>query len=137
MLDNRMLELADYWILVKKRGIAQPYEIRVNDFNGKIARKPLPGEEHISFPDLPGNDPDKRYLDNIKDEKVKSGGMKSIPLDEHNEAIEKAEKQSAQDKRDEIIRSLYRQTDLSYADIGDLDTIDLTKQTIGQIVRND
>lgn len=137
MLDNRMLELADYWILVKKRGIAQPYEIRVNDFNGKIARKPLPGEEHIRFPDLSGNDGDKRYLDNIKDEKVKSGGMKSIPISEHKEAVAKAEEEARQAKRDEMIRCLYAETGLSYAAIGDLDAIDLTKQTVGQIVRGE
>lgn len=137
MLDNRMLELADYWILVKKRGIAQPYEIRVNDFNGKIARKPLPGEEHIRFPDLPGNDPDKRFLDNIKDEKVKTGGMKSIPVAEHKEKLQRAEKQARQDMRDEMIRQIYAATDLSYASIGQLDSVDLTKQTVGQIVRGE
>ncbi len=137
MLDNRMLELADYWILVKKRGIAQPYEIRVNDFNGKIARKPLPGKEHISFPDLPGNDPDKRYLDNIKDNKVKTGGVKSVPYPEHKDKVEKAEDESRQEKRNEIIRDLYQHTDMSYSEIGELPSIDLTKQTVGQIVRRD
>lgn len=137
MLDNRMLELADYWVLVKKRGIAQPYEIRVNDFNGKIARKPLPGDEHIKFPDLPGNDPDKRYLDSIKDEKVSTGGMKSIPVTEHKEELEKAENKAMQDKRDEFIRVLYRETDMSYAEIGNLESVGLTKQTVGQIVRGD
>ncbi|WLW38172.1 hypothetical protein [Halorubrum spindle-shaped virus-BLv25] len=137
MLDNRMLELADYWILVKKRGIAQPYEIRVNDFNGKIARKPLPGDEHISFPDLPDSDPDKRYLDSIKDNKVKTGGVKSIPYPEHVEKVENAEKDARQEKRNEIIRDLYQNTELSYAGIGDLPSIDLTKQTVGQIVRKD
>ena len=137
MLDNRMLELADYWILVKKRGIAQPYEIRVNDFNGKIARKPLPGDEHISFPDLPDSDRDKKYLDNIKDNKVKTGGVKSIPYPEHQEKIENAEQDARQSKRNEIIRDLYQQTDMSYSAIGDLPSIDLTKQTVGQIVRRD
>jgi hypothetical protein len=132
-----MLELADYWILVKKRGIAQPYEIRVNDFNGKIARKPLPGEEHIRFPDLPDNDPDKRYLDNIKDEKVKTGGAKTIPYPEHKEKISKAEEQAEQEKRNEIIRDLYQNTGMSYAEIGNLPSVGLTKQTVGQIVRRD
>lgn len=137
MLDNRMLELADYWVLVKRRGIAQPFEIRVNDFNGRIARKPLPGDEHIVFPDLPKSDKDKKYLDNIKDNKVRSGGIKSVPLPEVNERIAKAEKKQKKKTRDEIIRNVYNATDLSYSDIGAIPGIELTKQTVGQIVRND
>jgi len=139
MLDGRMLELADYWILVKSRGIAQPYRIQVNDFNGRIARKPMgPGDgEHIKFPDLPDSDQDKKYLDSIKDEKVESGGMESIKVAEHRKQMEEAREEAAQQRRNEIIKSLYRDTDMSYSDIGGLDTIDLTKQTIGQIVRGE
>lgn len=137
MLDPRMVELSDYWILVKSRGIAQPYRIKVNDFNGKIARKPLPGEEHIRFPDLPDTDSDKRYLDNIKDNKVRDGGMETIPKAEHRQAVEDAESDAKKARRDQLIRDLYRETDMSYSDIGSLPSIDLTKQTIGQIVRGE
>jgi len=137
MLDPRMLELADYWILVKSRGIAQPYRIKVNDFNGKVARKPLPGEEHIKFPDLPDGDEDKRFMDNIKDEKVRDGGMNTIKLAEHRSKVEEAEEQAAQQRRNELIKDMYAEFDVSYADIGSLPSIDLTKQTVGQIVRGD
>lgn len=137
MLDNRMLELADYWVLVRSRGIAQPFEINVNDFNGKVSRDELPGREHIKFPDLPDNDDDKQYLDDIKDNKVRDGGMESIPKAEHRKKVEDAKEQAAKDKRDELIRSLYQHTELSYANIGDLPAIDLTKQTVGQIVRGE
>lgn len=135
MLDKRLLELADYWVLVKARGIAQPYRIKVNDFNARIARKPLPGEEHIKFPDLPERDTDKQYLDSIKDSKVRSGGMETIPIPEHKQQVEDAEEAAAKETRDELIKSLYQSTDMSYAKIGDIPAIDLTKQTVGQIVR--
>jgi len=136
MLDSRMLELADYWVLVKKRGLAQPYSIEVNDFTGRVSRQPLPGEEHISFPDLPDDDPDKAYLDSIKDNKVRDGGMESIKVAEHESKLEDAREKAAQEKRNEIIRQLHRQTDMSYAAIGELPAVDLTKQTVGQIVRD-
>lgn len=136
-LDPRMLELADYWVLVKSRGIAQPFEIRVNDFNGRVARKPIRGEEHIRFVDLPDSDPDKRYLDNIKDEKVRDGGMQTIKVAEHRKKLEDAREKAAKKERDRLIRSMYHSTDLSYSDIGDIPAIDLTKQTVGQIVRED
>jgi len=137
MLDKRLLELADYWILVKKRGIAQPYEIRVNDFNGSVARKPLPGDEHIRFPDLPSTDSDKKILDNIKDEKVRGEGMRTVRMDEHRKKIAAAKKKTKKQTRDEIIRSTYNNTELSYSEIGSIPSIDLTKQAVGSIVRED
>lgn len=137
MLDPRMLELADYWVLVKKRGLAQPYEIRVNDFNGKVARNPLPGEEHIRFYDLPGWDADKNYLDDIKDAKVHSDGNNMIRQEEHEKKLERAKKDVRKETRDQLIRDFYNSssTDLSYADIGKV--VDLTKQAVGDIVRKE
>lgn len=135
MLDPRMLELADYWVLVKRRGLAQPYRIRVNDFNGKVARDPLPGEEHIQFADLPDWDADKKYLDSIKDNKVEDGGMERIKVAEHKQELSKAREKARKEKRDEMIREFYAESELSYADIGEV--VGLTKQTVGQIVRDD
>lgn len=140
MLDSRMLELADYWVLVKKRGLAQPYRVVVNDFapSRTPQRKPLDGEEHITFPDLPTNDPDKRYLDRIKDEMNEGSAMKSIPLPEHKDKLSKAREQARKEMRDEMIRTMYNElNNVSYADIGNLSTVDLTRQTVGQIVRDD
>jgi len=137
MMDKRLLELADYWVLVKSRGIAEPYKINVNDFNAAIQRDPLPGDEHIKFPDLPADDTDKKYLDSIKDNKIRSGGMESIKKEEHRRLVEAAEEAARKEMRDELIRSVYQSTALSYAAIGDIPEIDLTKQTVGQIVRRD
>lgn len=136
-LDPRMLELADYWILVKNRGIAQPFEVKVNDFNGNVSRKELPGEEHIQFADLPNDDEDKAYLDSIKDKQVRGGGMKAIKVAEHEQILEKKEEKARKQERDRIIRSVYHSTGLSYSQIGDVPAIDLTKQTVGQIVREE
>lgn len=139
MLDSRMLELADYWILVKRRGVAQPFKINVNDFapSRTPQRKPLPGDEHIRFPDLPSDDPDKEYLDAIKDEMVRDSGMRSVPLPEHKQKLEKAKEKARRAKRNEVIRDLHASADMTYANIGDLNCIDLTKQAVGNIARND
>lgn len=135
MLDKRMMELADYWVLVKARGIAQPYQINVNDFTGAIQRDPLPGEEHIKFPDLPDDDPDKKYLDSIKDNKIRDGGMESITMAEHREKLEKAEEQAAREKRNELIASIYNATELSYRQLGEVPAIDMTGPGVGKIVK--
>jgi len=116
MLDKRMLELADYWILVKERGVAQPYRINVNDFAPHKApqRKPLPGEEHIQFGDLPDDDPDKAYLDEIKDEMLRGKASGYIKRAEAREMVDEARKEVRTEVRNGIIRDVYEHSEMSY-----------------------
>lgn len=134
MLDSRMLELADYWVLVKRRGFAQPYHIRVNDFTGKVQRKPLPGEEHIQFVDLPADDEDKQYLDKIKDEAVMADGDKYITNKKHQKELRKVEKETRKETRNELIAEMYRQFDVTYEQIGNLESVDLGRSQVYTIV---
>lgn len=136
MVDSRMLELADFWILVKRRGWAQPFEINVNDFNGRVQRSPIMGGEHIKFADLPDDDADKEYLDSIKDDMLRGKGESYIKESECQERVEKVRKECTQELRDELIREAYNEFDVTYKDLGELDAIDLTPQAIGEIVRN-
>lgn len=137
MLDSRMLELSDWWVLVERRGIAKPHMVNVNDYapNRNPQKKPLPGEERIKFPDLPDGDDDKAYLDEIKDDMVRDHGMRSIPVSEHKEKLKKKEKELEKEVRDKWIRTLYEQTDMSYADIAALDTVGINRATVGEVVR--
>lgn len=134
LVDKRMMELADFWILVKKRGWAQPYEIKVNDFNGKISRQPLPGNEHIRFADLDDDDEDKEYLDSIKDEMLQNEGSKHIPKSEHQKKLKQAVRESKQEKRNELIQGLYHETDMSTTDLSNLECIGLSQSQISNIV---
>lgn len=135
MLDRRMLELADYWVLVKKRGVAQPFRIEVNDFDGTIARTPLgpDGDEHIQFPDLPSDDEDKEYLDSVKDNVIQDGAMEAIPKAEHEHELEKARDEGAKEKRDEILRELREKTDLTMRELSEFESIGVSHSRIGQI----
>ena len=136
MLDKRMLELADYWVLVKKRGIAQPYRINVNDFRpSKLpSRKPLPGDEHIQFRDLASDDKDKAYLDELKDEAIRhSGSMKTVKESECKKRVEKAVKKAKRDYRNEVIKELYENTELSTTDISKFDWCDLNQQNVSRV----
>jgi len=137
MLDNRMLELADYWILVKNRGLAQPFEINVNDFapSRTPQRKPLPGDEHISFVDLPDEDMDKKYLDKIKDEMLRSDTSGYIDMAEHKTEVENAKEAAVQDFRDDMIVDLYSEFDMSYRDLAQVDSVSLQYERIGEIIR--
>lgn len=134
MLDKRMLELADFWVLVKKRGIAQPYQINVNDFKpSKLPqRKPLPGDEHIRFSDLPPHDSDKQYLDETKDQMIKDEGPAHVPLKKHKKQIEKAKSEARMDCRNKWFTLLHQELGMTYAEISE--HTDVSRQRISQVV---
>ncbi len=138
MLDKRMLELADFWILVKRRGIAQPFQVNVNNFNpSKLPqRKPFPGDEHIKFRDIPSNDQDKRYLDEIKDEMIKSDGTSKIPKAEHEREIKRAKRQARKEKRNEAIKEIYEITDLSTTELSELDFVGVSQGQVSNIINS-
>lgn len=138
-LDKRMLSLADYWVLVRKRGVAQPYKVKVNDFNGNVQRVGLgpDNEQMIEFPDLPSDDPDKAHLDSIKDDMVYElvGGdsAEKITVGEHKKKLEQLEEKVRREVRDEWVRDVYAMTDLSQYDIADLSCVDVTRNQVQKI----
>lgn len=139
MLDNRMLELADYWILVKERGLAQPFEINVNDFAPHRApqRKPMANDEHIQFPDLPDRDKDKTYLDKIKDDMLRGNGKGYIPKSECENKVRDEREEAEREIRNKLLADVYHQIDAAtYEDLSNLESIDLSRQHINRIVKN-
>lgn len=136
-LDKRMLSLADYWVLVRRRGVAQPYKVNVNDFNGKIQRQELGDGEMIKFSDLPDGDPDKEYLDSIKDdmvyELVGNEDTEKITVGEHKKKLNKATEDARREFRDKFVKAVYRESDLSTYDIADLDGVDVSQQMVQKI----
>jgi hypothetical protein len=142
-LDKRMLSLADYWVLVRKRGVAQPYKVKVNDFNGKVQRKPLnPNKdglgEMVTFPDLPDDDEDKQHLDSIKDDMLRglTKSARKIPVDEHEEQLEKAKKEARREERDKMIEEVYENTELTTTDLGEMDWTGVTQPQVSRILNS-
>lgn len=145
MLDNRMLELADYWVLVKARGVAQPYKVSVNDFNGKVQRKPLNPDkdgngEHIQFPDLPNDDPDKAYLDSIKDDTVweLTETAQKLSVKEHRKKVKKAIRDAKLEKRNEMIYEIYNdpETDFSTTDLSNFEWVGISQSQVSEVLNN-
>lgn len=136
MLDGRLLEMADYWVLVKRRGLAQPFRVEVNDFKPKRlpARQPLPGDEHIQFVDLRDDDGDKEYLDEIKDDMLTEDGPERVPMSEHQRKMEKAKEEAMRDKRNDILQEVYDKTDLSTTDLADFESIGLSQSQVSNVV---
>lgn len=136
MLDKRLLEMADYQVIVKRRGVAQPYQIRVNDFQpSKLPqRKPLAGDEHIQFDDLASDDPDKKYLDERKDELQRSDESQWMRKKEHQKELEKQEKELRKELRNEYIKTVYENTDLSTVDLAEADWVDVSQSQVSRIL---
>ena len=135
MLDKRMLELADYWVLVESRGVAKPYRVVVNDFKpSKLpSRQQFPGGMKLSFDDLPAGDEDKKYLDSIKDDMVRDLSKdedSTIDFSEHKDRLRKEKKEF----RNEVIQTIYENSDLSTTDIAQFDWCDVSQQQVSNII---
>lgn len=68
-LDKRLWELADVWINVKRRGLAEVHESRINDYQQKLWNEPV---EQIEWPDTSGHE-EMKELDRLKKEKIDRG----------------------------------------------------------------
>jgi len=136
MLDNRMLEMADYWVLVRERGLAQPYRVEVNDFNGKVRRQEIRNGEHVQFQDLPNDDIDKQYLDDIKDSLVMDLTYNSerIEASDHERKVEQAREEERREMRNEAICEVYHNTDLSTKDMSEFDWVDVNQSMVSKIL---
>lgn len=133
MLDKRLLELSDYWILVRERGVAQPYRIQVNDFTYTISRQPFDGGEHIHFNKIPKSDPDYDYIEQKKAE-IGDNDFETITIDEHKKKVEKAVEKAQREKRNEFIECVYNHYETTYREIADLEPVSLDYSTIAQIL---
>jgi len=138
-LDSRMLSLADYWVLVRRRGVAQPYRVVVNDFNGKVQREPVGAGELVQFPDLPDDDPDKAHLDEIKDDMLEglTNDSQKISMQEHEKKLEKVREEVRKEKRNEMIRELYKSTDYSTSDIAEFEWAGVSQSMVSHVLNSD
>lgn len=139
MVDGRLLELADIWINVVNRGLANPYFLWVNDFTGEIrrikVRHPHTGDpEYIRFEDL-SNDPDMEILDKMKDSDV--FGESDQTYD--SEDVRKEKDKAYEEKRNEIIKSLWENTDLTQKEIGKIVEPEdpITQQSVSHILNKE
>lgn len=135
MLDNRMLELSDYWINVMGRGLAHPYRIRVNDFNGKVYRERIDENGVLRYGDLPNGDEDYELLKQMKDDRRRLETEYYTP-DEHRKAVKEAEKATRMEVRDMWLECLVDETELTPRDLSELPIVDVSRPRIYQILKS-
>lgn len=139
MLDKRMLELADYHIVVLKRGVAAVKEITIDDLSGKIYQRTVQTirwgslddyEEYQKMCDMKHEFTSKYFGKKAKspDDIIKELEQKLKEKERDNKnAIEEKEKELRRAVNEAIketelkfIKYLYEECGLSMKDIGDI-----------------
>jgi hypothetical protein len=121
-LDKRLEELADVWINVVSPGVADVYNTTVNDKTKEINQIPM---QTLTWPDISDHHI-KQDLDELKEEKV----------EEKNEIQKEAEgrdpQQIKKDTRNDLIRSVYDECDITQSDLSS--AVDVNQSMVSQIL---
>lgn len=113
-LDKRLWELADIWINVKRRGMGEVHECRINDYQQKLWNEPV---EQIEWPDT-SEQPEMQKLDQLKDDKIERG-LSEIDSEEEETVDPKDAKRETKIEIAQELRS-DESLDLSGKEIGEI-----------------
>jgi hypothetical protein len=127
-IDKTVRKLAHYWVLVQRRGRARVYELSNDPFRDETYTKPIC---NIEWGALPDSDPVFQRLDEHKWDKLQGEGEEYVPVDEHQERVEKARDEAEREQRDEFIRAAYGRGLLSQSDLSGI--VDLSQGQISRI----
>ncbi len=123
-LDVRLEELADIWINVERPGYAKVHKTTVHDQKKNVNQIPM---QYLTWPDISDHDV-KQGLDEKKVKKV----------EEKNEVAKQADgrkpEEIQKDTRNDLIKSLYENTELSQRDIAEV--VDVGKSRVAEIVKD-
>jgi predicted XRE-type DNA-binding protein len=106
-IDKEIRKMAHVWILVTRRGRARVYKLQHNPFENQTYPEAIC---EVDWAKIPTSDPAMKKLNEAKWDKLEGEeGTKHVPIDEHREAIRKAEEQAEREARnDYIIKAVER-----------------------------
>jgi hypothetical protein len=134
LIDKRMERISDFWIHVQRRGRARIYRKRIHSMSRNVYFEVV---QDLEWPNMDGSETFQEMAqlkDALLDGDVGSGNW--VPPDEHNDAIEKARKETKAEVRDTLIQSMYNQTELTAPDIASLNGVDISAGRVRQIGNN-
>lgn len=107
-IDKNILDLAHYWILVKRKGLARVYKLKNNPFEQKKWPTPV---QKLEWSDIDGNHPVYRSLTKEKLSRIDNpagggDGKGYVHYQDHVENLEQARSEAVKETRDEIITAL-------------------------------
>ena len=130
-IDNRMEELADFWINVERRGRARVYKKKIHRIHQSVYYETM---QVIEWPNMDGSDT-FRKMGQLKQDRIDSeeGGHGWVTRDEMHEKIERRVKEAKKETRDRILSSIYEETDLRGKDIAGCSGVKISGSRICQI----
>lgn len=135
MIDRRFEKLADFWVNIERRGKARIYEKKIHATKKKVYYQTL---QTLEWPNMDKSATFKsmdRLKDGLLDGETGNDGL--IRESEAQDRIERAERKAAQDKRDELLSSIYKETELTASDIANCSALEIGGSRIRQIAKGD
>lgn len=132
-IDNRIEELADFWINVEVRGRARIYKKKIHRIKQSVYYQTV---QVLHWPNMDGSDTFREMgrlkMDHINDDGSQRGW---VPRREMDDAIEKARKEERTKVRNPLLASFYNDTDLTSGEIAELSAVELSSSRIRQIAK--
>jgi hypothetical protein len=130
-IDSRFERLADYWINVERRGQARVYKKRIHPTKRVLYYETL---QTFEWPNMDRSD-SFRYMDRLKNDRLDDEDHDSnwIRQSKVDKQIEQAEKETRERERNKWIAAIYRETELSGADVARLSACDVSRGRVAQI----
>lgn len=131
MIDGRFERLCDYWINVERRGKARIYEKKIHPTKRKIYYRTL---QTLEWPNMDAS-ATFRHMDGLKGDLL-DGELDNDGLVRESEAdrrVERARKEARREMRDELLTSIYRETDLPATHLAACSAVDVKASRVRQI----
>lgn len=134
-MDRDLKALADVWAIVKRRGAATAHILGWNPYEEHPAMR---GTHQIEWDDIPVDTELREVYNAATREKrrmIRGEGQGSyVKAAEAEEKAEKAEQEAKTELRNEFICDLYHNQGLTQREIAELDTVDVSRSHIANIV---
>ena len=131
MIDGRIELLADFWINVEIRGRATIYKKKINRIKGAVYYETMQG---LEWPNMDGSQTfqmmERQKLEHLDDEESGDNWVRKSKVDE---MLEKARKEADTQRRNDLLSSIYRETELTAKDIADCSAVGISGGRIRQI----
>lgn len=138
-IDKDLRKLADVWISMVRRGLGLVHHFKWESYSETLQ---TPKKQWIEFEDIPPNTQLRSVYNKLtekKDAKIDGGDDDTfVPADEHRDEIQKAKKQARKERRNELLRDIWRHPELreevTQSDLAE--AIGVSQARVSDLVRN-
>jgi len=139
-IDKDILNLADVWISMVRKGLGLVHFLEWEPYSEQLL---TPAKQWIEFEDVPTETQLREVYNELTSKKRNKidgdDGDAYIPVDDHEEILQKEREQARQETRDEIIQSLFRHpevqdTRLSQRMVGE--AVGVSQSTVSNVLQS-